>query len=343
MIRFFWLALCGILIAAAISLTFSSISAPQSEAAPRDIALAPSPVRQCVNLGGALEAPNEGDWGYVVRERDLLTIQALGFDTVRIPIKWSAHAQRRAPYIIDDMFFRRVDTVIAQALAAGLQVIIDVHHYDELNEAPEHHLPRLYAFWEQISARYQTWPDGLMFEIINEPHTEMTFRRVDQVNRDILSLIRQTNPDRWVILGGGQWGTLEGLIRTNPPYDPRAMVTFHYYDPFEFTHQGAPWAYEPMPMGRSWGTSAERTEVVSHFSYAADYRQNVRMPVLMGEFGVYEEVPAMDRANWTRHVRRTAEQFDFGWCYWDWATSLGMYSLENEAIRPGMGEALLGD
>ena len=352
MTRTIWLVLCGILIAAAMGLTFMSLSGPRSDAMParqetqlrpRTIEISTSPIQQCVNLGGALEADNEGDWGYVIRERDLHMIRELGFDTVRIPVKWSAHAKSRAPYEIDQLFFRRVDTVAAQALAAGLQVIIDVHHYEEVNENPDRHLPRLYAFWEQIAERYASWPDGLYFEVLNEPHTNLTLRRIEQMNRDILSIIRETNPNRWVILGGGQWGNLEGLVPTNPPHDPRAMVTFHYYSPFEFTHQGAPWAYEPMPLGRTWGSQAEREEVISHFAAAAEYGQRIGMPVFLGEFGVYEEVPDADRANWTRHIRRTAEQYGIGWCYWDWATSLGMYSLENEQLRPGMGAALLGD
>ena len=64
--------------------------------------------------------------------------------------------------------------------------------------------------------------------------------------------------------------------------------------------------------------------------------------MLLGEFGVYEEVPAADRANWTNYVRQTAETVGFGWCYWDWATSLGMYDLKSERTRPGMSEALFG-
>ena len=44
-----------------------------------------------VNLGNALEAPVEGEWGVVLQEEYFDLIADQGFDSVRIPIRWSAH------------------------------------------------------------------------------------------------------------------------------------------------------------------------------------------------------------------------------------------------------------
>lgn len=299
------------------------------------------PIGKCMNMGGALEAPNEGDWGYRIRERDFKQLKAAGFDTVRIPIKWSAHADDTAPYTLHPQILRRVDRLISQADAAGLKIIINVHHYDEISVDADMHLPRLYAFWDQLIAHYADAPDSVIFEFLNEPHTSMTPARVDQMNRDLLAKVRAKDQDRWVILGGGQWGTLDGLLATRPPYDPRAMVTFHYYSPFDFTHQGAPWAHKPVPLGQTWGTSEDRKRLAEDFSKAAKWRDQRGMPLLLGEFGVYVKVPDPQRALWTERVRSTAETVGFGWCYWDYATSLGIYDLSSERFRPGMLEALI--
>ena len=76
-----------------LALTLMACSEPSSSAAPRgDIRVPDSPVDRCMNLGGALEAPNEGDWGYTIRAEDLETIKAAGFDTVRLPVRWDVHA-----------------------------------------------------------------------------------------------------------------------------------------------------------------------------------------------------------------------------------------------------------
>ena len=62
---------------------------------------------RCINLGNTLEAPVEGEWGFIIAESDMQTIAAAGFDTVRIPIRWSVHAADEAPYTIDAEFFAR--------------------------------------------------------------------------------------------------------------------------------------------------------------------------------------------------------------------------------------------
>jgi endoglucanase len=56
-------------------------------------------------MGNRLEAPNEGDWGGKVLASDFPFIAKRGFDHVRIPMKWSGHAQTGAPYTIDSSFF----------------------------------------------------------------------------------------------------------------------------------------------------------------------------------------------------------------------------------------------
>ena len=92
-----------------------------------------------VNLGNALEAPAEGEWGVVLREEYFPLIREAGFDTVRVPIRWSAHAWKEPPYTIDAPFFERVDWVIDQATAQELNVVINMHHYDEIFDRPAEH------------------------------------------------------------------------------------------------------------------------------------------------------------------------------------------------------------
>ncbi|RYY33102.1 MAG: glycoside hydrolase family 5 protein, partial [Sphingomonadales bacterium] len=49
-------------------------------------------------MGNHLEAPNEGDWGRAIVDGDFAIIKAAGFDTIRLPVRWSAHALAGAPY-----------------------------------------------------------------------------------------------------------------------------------------------------------------------------------------------------------------------------------------------------
>ncbi|MCR9268558.1 MAG: glycoside hydrolase family 5 protein [Hyphomonadaceae bacterium] len=304
------------------------------------IPVATPPISRCMNLGSALEASFEGEWGYTVRREDLERLKQAGFDTVRLPIKWSAHTDEAAPYLIDPDFLARVDEIVGWAKEIGLQIIVNVHHYDELNEDPDRHEPRLEAIWDQLATHYAGAPASVIFETLNEPHTDMTTARTDALNRRLLKRIRQDHPDRWVILGTAFWGNLSALEESQPEYDPRVMLTYHEYSPFAFTHQGASWTDQTDTNVR-WGTRADVSEMLSELDKAVAVQDRTRLPVFVGEFGVYQGVPIEQRARWTRALREGLETRGLAWCHWDFAGSLKVYDVGREAWLPEMKSALL--
>ncbi len=193
-----------------------------------------------VNLGNALEAPYEGAWGLVLREEYFRLIREAGFNSVRIPIRWSAHAAEKAPYTIDPRFFDRVDWAVNQALSQGLLVVINMHHFGELMADPQGQRERFLALWRQIAERYQGYPPELLFELLNEPSERLTAAIWNELLRDALRVIRASNPDRNILVGPVQWNSLHALSSLRlPPEDRHLIVTIHYYEPFPFTHQGA--------------------------------------------------------------------------------------------------------
>ena len=303
------------------------------------------PVQKCINMGGALEAPREGDWGYRVKSSDLRLIARSGFDTIRLPVKWSAHLDKANK--IDPALFNRTDQIIRDSLNAGLKVILDVHHYDEFMDAPEREMPRLRAMWTQISNHYADWPDELIFELLNEVNGEVTVAKSNQVNKDLLALVRAKNPNRWVVLGSGNWGSLDPLLadakeKFTPPQDPRVINSFHYYDDFDFTHQGAPFLENAPPAGKRFGTEQQKAEIALHMRQARAFRDRTNQPLLIGEFGVYRGVPDAERAKWTKYVRQQADAQGLGWCYWDWATEFKAYDPSTGRMVPGFQDALFG-
>jgi endoglucanase len=301
----------------------------------------PSPVQRCINLSNALEGPTEGAWGYVIRFDHIDTIAAAGFDTVRVPMRWSAHAGTKRPYRLDAAFLARSDAVIDYALSKGLKVIINVHHYEEINRDPEAHEARLAAIWSQLSAHYASYPETLIFELLNEPNSEMTVERTDALNYKLLRGIRRSQPDRWVILATADWGGLRGLLASRPRAGHRTILTFHYYDPFDFTHQGAHFVNPPLATGKRWGEAAQKAMVVSDFQKVSDFRKHFRRPVLLGEFGVYETVPMEQRADWVEHVRREAEKAGVGWCHWGFTATFNAYDDKQETWIEPIRAALL--
>ncbi len=327
-----------------IGLNWLSLSATQNvSAAPTyNAGSTYSPIQKCMNMGGALEAPREGDWGYTIRREDFRRLKSAGFDTVRVPIKFSAHSAKSPPFAINPGFLKRVDEIVDWALLEGLQIIIDVHHYDELSQAPNIHERRLEAIWDQLAYHYQNAPDQLMFELINEPHSNMTVARTDALNARLVSRIRRDNPNRWIVVGSAGWGALDALAESQPPKSPRLIGTFHYYDPFEVTHQGAGWMEPSYPLGARWrGSPSEKAQIKKDFDIVKRWQAQQGIPVLLGEFGVYEKADLQSRADWAEAVRRESEAQGFGWCYWEWGTGFNVYDVAQERWITPIRSALI--
>lgn len=284
------------------------------------------PVQQCVNLGNTLESPREGEWGLTAQEAYFTVMADSGFDTVRIPTRWSAHAEAEPPYTIDDAFFARMDEVIGWALDADLQVILNIHHFEDMMTAPEANRERLLALWSQIAEHYADYPDSLLFEALNEPNNQLGATLWNDIQAEVLAVIRESNPERWVIIGGENWNGLDSLERIELPDDERVMATFHFYEPFEFTHQGAEWVDDmDAYLGRLWGTESDKLYIATRLFQAARWADEHEVPVLMGEFGAYSRADHESRIQWTQNVRENAEQQGIGWCYWEFGAGFGIY------------------
>jgi endoglucanase len=281
-----------------------------------------------INLGNKLEAPSEGEWGTPVEAWMPTTIKQGGFATVRIPTRWNTHAATIPPYTIDGAFLDRVTWVVDQALSAGLMVVLNIHHYEEIFSDPQAQRDRFLALWEQIATHFQDYPDTLLvFEVLNEPNTNLTPELWNELLVDALSVIRQSNPDRYVMLGTAEWGGIGAMDRLQLPDDDRLIFTFHYYEPFQFTHQGAEWVSgSDAWLGTTWGTSQDSADVQSDFDTVAEWASQRNVRVFMGEFGAYSRAALDDRLAWTAFAAREAEARGFSWAYWEFDAGFGAYT-----------------
>ena len=118
-------------------------------------------MKRCVNMGNALEAPKGASWGRLYTEEDYERIAAAGFDTVRIPIRWSDHTGEAPTYRIDPDFAEVVDNNIRWALRNDLNVVLNIHHFEEIMDQPATQREKYRALWDQISLRYSRLPDNV--------------------------------------------------------------------------------------------------------------------------------------------------------------------------------------
>ncbi|MFN3664195.1 MAG: glycoside hydrolase family 5 protein [Yoonia sp.] len=291
------------------------------------------PVNRCINLGNVLDAPFEGAWGPHISTFDLDWLAGAGFDTIRLPVRFGAHWNG----MIWPGFLARVEQVIGQAHDRGLTVILDLHHFDELMDDPDTYEPAFIAIWTELARRLAHHDGSLIFELLNEPRGQMTTQRVISLYQQVLPIIRDTNPDRWIILGGGNMNSRDDMRRL-PDFGPRIALTFHYYDPYPFTHQQSAWTGETFPP-TGWGSAEEIAQVRSDIASAAI----PGFPVFLGEFGVVREADPASRNLWVETVRRAAEENGFSWCYWAYGAGFDLRDFSGYEWYPGLYAALMHD
>jgi endoglucanase len=301
------------------------------------------PLRRGVNLGNMLEAPNEGDWGLTVQEEYFDRIKEAGFDFVRLPVRWNAHAAQEPPYTIDPAFFERIDQIVNWALERDLTIIVDIHHYEEIMQDPPANKDRYLALWKQIAGHYKDAPSSVVFELMNEPFGQLTAPLWNEYLAEGLAVVRETNPTRDVIVGPVNWNSYDQFPTLILPADEHLIVTFHYYLPFPFTHQGAEWVDGSSAwLGTTWeGTEAEKAEITSQFDEVAQWARDRNVRVLLGEFGTYSKAPEDSRVRWTEFVRSEAERHGFAWAYWEFGAGFGIYDPGVRVWREDLLKALI--
>jgi endoglucanase len=271
------------------------------------------------------------------KDRHLALIREAGFQTVRINLHALQLEKGSQGYRLPEAWLKTLDWAVKGALAAGLNVILDLHNYNDVAKDPAAFKARLMAFWKQVGERYKDAPNALLFEILNEPNGKLDGPLWNAWLAEALAVIRATNPSRTVVVGPPMWNGFRSLDQlVLPETDRNLIVTVHYYEPFPFTHQGAPWSPETVKLsGVTWGTSGQRVQIETDFAVVQAWSEKHRRPILLGEFGAYEKAPMESRILWTGHVARTAEALGWAWTYWQFDSDFVVYDIgEGRWVEP---------
>ena len=302
-----------------------------------------SAAMQGINLGNALDSPTPGEWGLTIQPQYFESIKDAGFNAVRIPVRFSAHADNDFPYLIDPDFMLLVDSVVRQGLSNGLIVILDMHHYDEIMLDPASQRDRYLAMWKQLAEYFEGFSSNLYFEILNEPNGQMDAATWNALSADCIQTIRESNPKRRLLAGGVDYNSIDALEQLVLPADKNLTAVVHFYLPFEFTHQGASWVEGSTQwIGTTWDENpAEQQAITTQLDRAAAWSMQNQIPLVMTEFGSISSADAASRQRWTAFLARETEKRNIGWFYWEFCSEFGVYACEQGQWDPDMLEALI--
>jgi hypothetical protein len=364
----------AILLAAALPITAQAPNQPLDRAAGIQIARARAQhLRRGINTSGWFSQHSydySANWtDKEVTADDIALIARMGFDNVRLSIDAAPLEQSFRALEAQKMgapagfggpnadFIPRLDKAVDEILAQGLAVQIDVHPEDNYkqqlrtgNEAVE----RFTILWRRLAARYATRdPERVFFEIMNEPEVNDAYRWAG-IQARVAAAIREVAPRNTIIATGPNYSDIPDLLTQHPLADGNVIYNFHFYDPHEFTHQGAGWGtpfwiYEhniPYPATESSMQSAleeipdaaDRYRLEAYWldhwdahriqlliDEAAAWGKANGVPLLCNEFGVYRAVsePASRNA-WIHDVRTALEADGIGWAMWDFHSTFGV-------------------
>lgn len=261
-------------------------------------------------------------------------IHDAGFSNVRLVMQTFEHLD--AANQLDAKWLETLDIMVKAALEQGLTVVLDEHDYNICAQSADNCRTKATAVWSQLAAHFKDAPNKILFELLNEPNSAITPQIWLTLQRELLAVVRQTNPTRNVVIGGPFWNNLEGLPWLKLPEDDRHIIAaVHYYLPRPFTHQGAAWDPVNTDLGVTWGTKSEYQVMEEELYIAKTWGDANNRPVYLGEFGAYDKAPMESRAKWTAAVVMNAEKYGFAWAYWQLDPDFMLYDFKtNSWVEP---------
>lgn len=299
-----------------------------------------------INLGNSWDSPGRNDedvWHNPIYTTDFPFIKNAGFNSVRIPVRWQSYSDYET-HTVDQERLEGVKEHVKLALEQGLAVIVNFHHYVELNNAGNKYTtdPAAYeaekahflSLWAQVASEFNTeeFPDSMVvLEILNEP-TIGNAELVDNLMNEAYQVIRAHAPGKTIMFESYHAAKFADLNILHLPADGNIIYSGHYYEPYNYSHQGHSYACN----GDAAYANTAASDLLNYAKQAKALYPDVNgvdaIPLNMGEFGIsggsdYAErrncksdsdpLPsAKMKAYWAKATILAAEENGMSWNYW---------------------------
>lgn len=298
-----------------------------------------------------------------------------GFRHVRLTVDPKRIWLPDSPPILDPDGLKRLDGVLDLLIANGLAVSVDIHDPDKRVWNDPEWESRFVTFWSALAKHLSSRdPERLFLEVCNEPLSD-TPQAWDDIQGRCLAAMRQAAPRHTLIaspnmmITAGNWNVAEVMKTFKPVSDPNVVYTFHDYNPFLFTHQGATWSWDgvkglhdiPYPSSPEAVTAIAAQFAEPQKGYIVQYgkerwdarkidadmkpylewARKYKVAITCGEFGAHKPfAPAPDRNIWLRDVRTALERYKVPWTIWDDGGGFGVTNGKDDKLDADAVKAL---
>ena len=179
-------------------------------------------------------------------------------------------------------------------------------------------------------------------------------------------MIREVQPEAWIILGGVQHNSVVSVPTLRKPLDDHIVYNFHCYEPLCFTHQHAHWVENidynlpyPAPLelyveksklldqnDTAGILSGEVKEVGPEFFEnlfrdAIAYAEKQGAPLYCGEYGVIDQADPEDALSWIRDINQVFHKHGIGCAIWNYREKdFGITEAHYDRVRDDVIKAL---
>ncbi|MFZ0661938.1 MAG: cellulase family glycosylhydrolase [Acidobacteriaceae bacterium] len=297
---------------------------------------------------------------------DLKTIRAMGFDFVRLGIDPGLIERHGDAAPANPEALTELDQAVREALDNHLSVLLCVFPNDEYkhNLATDRGVDDFVQLWRILATHFAAEdPNHIFYELMNEPEVSDPYRWMG-IQARVVEAIRRIDASHTIVATAANYSSLPDLLVLEPVRDANVIYNFHFYEPYQFTHQGASWGaddwvyYKNIPFPATASTLAEPMKkvpgdlarynlylygadgwsaqaIAGRIGFAAAWARERHVPLICDEFGAYRDTaPPASRARWISAVRSALEANHIGWAMWDYRGNFGVVTKTATEITP---------
>jgi endoglucanase len=320
-----------------------------------------TPFTRGVNLTGWFQADSPQQIQFTkYSKEDFEQIKSLNCDVIRLPIKLHEMTGGAPDYTLDPLFLNFLDQATDWAVELNMHLIFDNHTFEPYTNTSTGIGSVLEKIWLQMAQHFKDRPKLIYYEILNEPQG-ISPSVWNDIQYDVVKAIRTVDTTHTIIVSAADWSSYK-ILSAMPVYDDDNLIyTFHFEDPYLFTHQGVAWVVPSMePLTRipfpyskvdmpplpafyqgTWVASAYNDypetgtvdKIHQLLDIAIQFRDQRQVPVYCGQFGTFiKGSDNEDRVLWYQTMRQYLEEHDISWTMWDYHGGFGVFNPDTEGL-----------
>ena len=291
---------------------------------------------------------------------DFEDIKSLGADVIRLPINLHSMAGPAPDYELDSLFLFFLDKVVNWAEELEMYLILDNHTFDPAVDTDPQVGDILIPVWTNMAEHFKNRSDFVLYEVLNEPHG-ISEAQWNAIQQQVVEAIRTVDTKHTIVVGAASFNSYNSLQYMPEYADTNLVYTFHFYDPFLLTHQGASWTnpslvslsgipfpYEAAKMPSvpndlkgtwvessfpSYANEGTAAYVQSLLDIAIEFAELRGVAIFCGELGVYNiNSDNESRVNWHTIVNAYLTERGVSWTNWDYHGGFGIFELGSNGL-----------